>query len=568
MTEPTGMWYCVQRSKRVRIRTKIVAIVLPLLVAGLVIGGISASSLARNSITRVIVRFMNFKTDQLAQYMDSQWRILVENEMTSRQDMVQAAQAGVEAYARSLLLSDTELVFALDAKGNVVMATGKVSPSEEEKRALMATALPGDRTLVTVAIEGVQRVASRFVFEPFGWTVFTTESRSVFYSDVARITYQTLFLIVGACLVAVVLLFFFVRHLTGPLSRTAGAMKKIISSNDLTARVLVDYRDEIGEMSQTFNVMIGELEKAYERIKRYAFQAVVSQKKEKKIRHIFQKYVPQELIDKLFANPESMLVGENRVLSVLFSDIRSFTTISEGMAPENLVAGLNRYFSVMVDIIMNRGGIIDKYIGDAIMAFFGAPVPHEDDALQSVLTGIDMMAALDTFNQGQRERSEPEFHIGVGINYGTVTVGNIGTERKMDYTVIGDMVNVASRLEGLTKRYHQPLIISEMLREKVDTAVATRIVDSVAVKGRHGGIRIYTARKELSGPEERAFRLHNESMERYYAREFAEAASGFREVEGLLPEDFLSRMMIERCERMAASPPRPDWDGVEIMETK
>jgi len=142
------MWYCVQRSKRVRIRTKIVAIVLPLLVAGLVIGGISASSLARNSITRVIVRFMNFKTDQLAQYMDSQWRILVENEMTSRQDMVQAAQAGVEAYARSLLLSDTELVFALDAKGNVVMATGKVSPSEEEKRALMATALPGDRTLV------------------------------------------------------------------------------------------------------------------------------------------------------------------------------------------------------------------------------------------------------------------------------------------------------------------------------------------------------------------------------------------------------------------------------------
>ncbi|MFI5369038.1 MAG: adenylate/guanylate cyclase domain-containing protein [Spirochaetia bacterium] len=551
-----------------RIRTKIIAIVLPLLVAGLIIGGISASSLARNSITRVIVRFMNFKTDQLAQYMDSQWRILVENDMTGRTDLVQAAQAGVEAYARSLLLSDTELVFALDAAGNVVMATSKVSPSEEEKKALTSSALPGDRTLVTLKIEGTPRVVSSFAFVPFGWTVFTTESRAVFYSDVARITYQTLFLIVAACLIAVVLLFFFVRHLTGPLSRTAGAMKAIISSNDLSARVLVDYRDEIGEMSQTFNVMIGELEKAYERIKGFALQAVVSQKKESKIRHIFQKYVPQELIDKLFANPESMLVGENRVLSILFSDIRSFTTISEGMNPGVLVAALNRYFSIMVDIIMNRGGIIDKYIGDAIMAFFGAPVRHDDDAVQSVLSGIEMQDGLESFNKGQRDLGEPEFHIGVGINYGEVTVGNIGTDKKMDYTVIGDMVNVASRLEGLTKRYHQPILITEMLQEKVEGTVLSRTVDSVAVKGRHGGIRIYGVRKDPSETEEKAIRLHNQSMDLYYGRQFEEAAKGFLNVEKLLPEDYLAQEFVKRCQRMAAAPPPEGWDGVEIMETK
>ena len=551
-----------------RIRSKIIAIVLPLLIAGLVIGGISASSLARNAVTRVIVTFMNFKTDQLSQYMDGQWRILVENDMSSRQDMVQAAQAGIEAYARGLLLTDSELVFALDAKGNVVMATSKVDIPDAEKRALLTPVIPGDRTLANVTVGGVSRVASRFAFEPFGWTVFTTEVRSAFYSDVSRITWQTIILIVGSCLVAVVLLFLFVRRLTGPLSRTAGTMRKIIGSNDLTARVQVDYRDEIGEMSQTFNVMIGELEKAYDRIKGFALQAVVSQKKESKIRHIFQKYVPQELIDKLFANPESMLVGENRVLSILFSDIRSFTTMSEGMKPDVLVAALNRYFSVMVDIIMNRGGIIDKYIGDAIMAFFGAPVRHEDDALQSVLSGVDMLDALDAFNAGQRELGEPEFHIGVGINYGEVTVGNIGTEKKMDYTVIGDMVNVASRLEGLTKRYHQPLLITEMLHGKLNGAVASRIVDSVAVKGRRGGIRIYTVRKEPSEKEEKAFRLHNESMELYYGRRFAEASTGFRTVEKLLPDDFLAQMFVERCERMAASPPSEGWDGVEIMETK
>ena len=129
---------------------------------------------------------------------------------------------------------------------------------------------------------------------------------------------------------------------------------------------------------------------------------MLAQKKEAKIRHIFQKFVPQELIDRFFQNPESMLVGENRKLAVLFSDIRSFTTISESMQPDDLVNSLNRYFGSMVDIIMNHNGIIDKYIGDAIMAFFGAPVRHDDDAVSSVLAAMEMTEALEVFNVGQR----------------------------------------------------------------------------------------------------------------------------------------------------------------------
>ncbi len=551
-----------------KIRAKFIAIVLPILVAGILIGGISAATIARNAVTRVTVRLMGFKTDQLSQYLDSQWRILVENQLSGRQDMIHAAQAGAETYARSLLLSDTELVFALDRTGAVAMATGDVRLSDAEKDALLRTVAPADRALTSVRVGGVERVASRFTFEPFGWSVFTTEVRDVFYRDVTRITWQTIILIAAACAVAIVLLFLFVRVLTTPLARTAGAMRSIISSNDLSSRVEVGFRDEIGEMSQTFNVMIGELEKAYDRIKRYAFQAVVSQKKENKIRHIFQKYVPQELIDKFFANPDAMLVGENRTLSILFSDIRSFTTISEGLAPDVLVSGLNRYFSIMVDIIMNRGGIVDKYIGDAIMAIFGAPVGHDNDALSSVLAGLEMVDALETFNADQRQRNEPEFHIGVGINFGTVTVGNIGTERKMDYTVIGDMVNVASRLEGLTKRYHQKVVISQILKDEVNGALPMREIDAVAVKGRRGGIRIYAPRKELVPPEDRAIPLHNESMDLYYQRRFPEAATGFREVARLLPGDFLADMMLRRCEQLAASPPPADWDGVEIMETK
>jgi adenylate cyclase len=551
-----------------RIRSKLIFVVLPVIVAGICLSGVSSAAIARNAVTRVAARFMGFKTDQLSNYMQSQWSILVENGLESRRDMVDAAQAGVEAYARTLLLSDTEIVLALDASGSAVMSTSDVRLLPGEAEALLAGAGPGGVPLSARSIAGERRAVRGFAFEPFGWTVFVTEAEDVFYGDVSYITGRTAAITAAACASAVALLLVLVRLLTRPLARTAAAMRAIISSSDLSARVGVEYRDEIGEMSQTFNVMTGELEKAYGRIKNYAFQAVVAEKREKKIRHIFQKYVPQELIDKFFANPEAMLVGENRSLSILFSDIRGFTSISEGLAPDVLVAGLNRYFSVMVDIIMGRGGMVDKYIGDAIMAIFGAPVAHDDDPLASVSAGLEMVESLGRFNEEQRKAGLPEFHIGVGINYGTVTVGNIGTDRKMDYTVIGDMVNVASRLEGLTKLYRQPVIVSQALRDEVGDALRFRVVDSVAVKGRRGGIRIYAPRREAAPEAEEAFGLHDRSMEMYYARDFAGAAALFREVGGRLSGDYLAGMMAERCDRLAAAPPPEDWDGVEVMETK
>jgi class 3 adenylate cyclase len=346
------------------------------------------------------------------------------------------------------------------------------------------------------------------------------------------------------------------------------AMRRIIGTSDLSSRVAVEFKDETGELAHTFNVMTGELDKAYQQIKRYAYQAVLASKRETKIRHIFQKYVPQELIDRFFKHPEAMLIGDNRELAVLFSDIRSFTTISEGMRPDELVNSLNRYFSDQVDIVMNRGGIVDKYIGDAIMAFFGAPVQHQDDALQSVLAGIEMTEAVKTFNEGQRSMGKPEFKIGVGINYGTVTVGNIGTERKMEYTVIGDMVNLASRLEGLTKVYRQELLIAESLHSKICDSLDCRWLDTVAVKGKTKGVRIYTACKSPSPEQKQAWQSHNEGMELYYRREFASAAERFRAVQNLLSGDYVSGLLLERCERLLLSPPPAEWDGVEVMAEK
>jgi hypothetical protein len=185
-----------------------------------------------------------------------------------------------------------------------------------------------------------------------------------------------------------------------------------------------------------------------------------------------------------------------------------------------------------------------------------------------VLAGIEMNEALEEFNAQQREIGKPEFRIGVGINYGVVTVGNIGTEKKMDYTIIGDMVNLASRMEGLTKKYKQPLLISESLHQKVHEQVPCRLIDTVAVKGRAKGVRIYSAKKTLSEEENKAWTLHNTGMEHYYKRDFDAAIRCFQDVEKIFPEDHASGLMIDRCRRYKASAPPADWNGVEIMTEK
>ncbi len=551
-----------------KIRAKVVLVVLPIVVVSVVMVGVSSYLAATTGITRVAHEFLEFKTTELERYAAGQWQLLIENELTDTPEMVEATKLGLESYALGMLRSQTEAVFAFDSNGELVMATEDNEPLAEERADIQSLVAARPTELITPTVAGIQRVAKGFYFPPYDWYILHTEQFDVFYHDLQRITSRTAAILGIATLLAVLFLIAFAGTLTRPLQNVVSSMRSIIASNDLSERVPVQYRDETGELAHTFNVMTEELERAYGQIKSYALQAVVARKKESKIRNIFQKYVPQELIDRYYANPESMLVGENRVLSVLFSDIRSFTSISEAMNPDDLVQSLNHYFSVMVDIIMNRGGVIDKYIGDAIMAFFGAPVKHDDDAYQSVLAGIEMCNGITSFNESQRAAGKPEFQIGVGINYGVVTVGNIGTDKKMDYTVIGDMVNLASRLEGLTKYYQVPLLISQSLQQRIEGRLPTRLLDVVAVKGKTTGVRIYTAARELSAAQERVWELHNQAMEHYLDRQFTAATSLFTQLLRLEPEDAAAKRIFARAERFQKQPPPAEWGGVEVMETK
>lgn len=550
------------------IRLKFIAAVLPLLVASVVLAGAASYFAAAASVTRVAVDFLDFKASELEKYAESQWNLLADNGYVGRSDMEAAAKSAVAAFARSILRSDTETILAVDSAGALSLREGPAVPTEDELRTLAADRSAADRGFVPLRVAGVQRVAATFPFAPFGWQLFVSEERSVFYGDVETIARTTLYVLIGAAALGVILLLVLTGYLTKPLEGVVQAMRRIIQSNDLSERVPVLYKDEIGQLSHTFNLMIQELDGAYEKIKRYAFDAVVAQKRETKIRNIFQLYVPADVIDQVFVNPESMLVGDNRDVSILFSDIRSFTSISERMAPDALVDSLNRYFSTMVDIVMARDGIVDKYIGDAIMAVFGAPVSHGNDALSSVKAGLEMSAALDSFNEGQRKLGAPEFRIGVGIAYGVVTVGNIGCDKKMNYTVIGDTVNLASRLEGLTKKYQEPILFSQSVYEELRDAVPCRVIDRVAVKGKTQGIAIYTARQELSAAQAEAWKIHAEAAERYYGRDFAAAETLFGRTLELLGDDPAAQRFLERTRAYRRAPPPEAWDGVEVMTEK
>ena len=291
---------------------------------------------------------------------------------------------------------------------------------------------------------------------------------------------------------------------------------------------------------------------------------------EQKIRNVFSKFVPPEIIDDMVSKQttSSCLVGEKRQVVVLFSDIRSFTTISENNRAVDIVNFLNNYFQVMVSIIKKYGGTIDKFIGDAILAIFGAPKSYKDNAKRAVMASMEMIKALPTINPGNLKLPPSGLKIGIGIHEGEVIVGNIGSQEKFDYTVIGDTVNLASRLEGLTKPYRSPVIISETVKAHVPT-IPTREIDLVKVKGKVKPTSIYSVflkKKEITKPE--FIKNYNKAMSMYKIKNWKTALEYFQNVLKIMPNDYISQMYIERCNNFIKNPPPENWDGAKALDFK
>jgi adenylate cyclase len=326
-----------------------------------------------------------------------------------------------------------------------------------------------------------------------------------------------------------------------------------VEHGKLETELPVTTRDEIGRLTESFNHMILQL-----RLK-------------ERIKETFGKYIDPRIVEQLIQSDAPVSKAERRVVTVFFSDIAGFTSISEGMTPGGIVNLLNRYFTLMAQPITRSGGIIDKYIGDAIMAFWCPPFVEESEhARRACFAALEQIAMLSEFQKEMPEltgfrKGLPQIRFRIGIATGEVVVGNIGSEQTRAYTVMGDTVNLGSRLEGVNKHYGTTLMISEETRKMAADAIEARELDSIRVVGKSEPVRIYEllGRKgEVPAKTLEARDQFERGLAAYRHRNWELARTCFEACRTIAPGDAPSQVFLERLTFVQENPPDTDWDGV------
>ena len=293
---------------------------------------------------------------------------------------------------------------------------------------------------------------------------------------------------------------------------------------------------------------------------------------EKRMKSTMSRYMDPRLADQLLSGGEELLGGKIVTGTVLFSDVRNFTPITEELGAQGTVTLLNEYFTLMVDCIQKHGGMLDKFIGDAIMAVFGLPLPHEDDEDRAVRASIGMIAELRNWNAERIAAGKKPIEIGVGLNTDNIVSGNIGSPKRMDYTVIGDGVNLASRLESACKQYGAGILISENTLKKLKGTYRVRDVDLVVVKGKTEPVAVFEVldyHTDLSFPNLADFLgYYRSGITLYRKQQWDRSIAAFQHCLKMRPTDKLSQIYVERSEQMKDNPPGDDWNGVWVLKSK
>jgi len=294
--------------------------------------------------------------------------------------------------------------------------------------------------------------------------------------------------------------------------------------------------------------------------------------REKRVRNTMARYVAKEVVDQLLASGEDVLKGSTLVATVLFADIRRFALMSETMTPRNTVSLLNEFFTEMVEVIFTRGGMLDKYMGDGLMALFGAPVAGSADADNALYVANDMIRALAAFNSRRARRGSEPIEIGIGLATGEVLAGSVGASKRMEYTAIGNNVNLAARLEGATKYYGTPVLLAAATVDELKSPAVLRRLDLIQAKGISQPSWVY----ESLGHHTRGtfpklasvIKAYETGVDCYQRRDWTGGLGHFAEALELAPQDRPSRIFFDRCRYYQTSPPDEAWDGVWIMQEK
>lgn len=340
------------------------------------------------------------------------------------------------------------------------------------------------------------------------------------------------------------------RNVTRPVRALALGARRI-AEGDYQQRVNLEQQDEIGQLAKAFNGMaVGLAEK-------------------EKVRDLLGKVVSPEIANELMSKALE-LGGEEREVTILFSDVRGFTSLCEGQSPKQILSLLNEYFSAITAVIEAQGGVVDKYIGDAVMALFGAPLHFDDAPTRAIASALAMFDSLATLNHSFTARSLHNISIGVGINTDKVVVGNMGSQTRLNYTAIGDGVNLASRLEGLTKRYGVNIIVSEHTAKQASDFVLLEL-DKVRVKGKQEPVRIFEPLGTLAATDSTtitAVKLFHEFLTAYYAADFEQANILLNAIPiSELNRPALLALYQERLQQFLIDPPA-DWDGASTYTDK
>jgi len=302
-----------------------------------------------------------------------------------------------------------------------------------------------------------------------------------------------------------------------------------------------------------------------------SYKYFTEERNKKKLKSTFEKYVSPSIVNEVLSDPGKIeLGGRKERMTVFFSDVRGFTTISEKLDPRALGDLLNSYLTPMTEIVFKNKGTLDKYMGDAIMAFFGAPISFPDHATWAARCALEQLVKLRQLQAEYRKNGLPEIDIGIGLNTGDMSVGNMGSETVRSYTVMGDSVNLGSRLEGITKQYGTKIIVSEFTYADIQGKFVMRELDWVRVKGKLKPVKIFELVGEgtLASDIMETIKWFDQGYLHYHKMQWQQAVDSFNKALAVNPLDGPAKVYLERCMNYLENPPPVDWDGVFIMKTK